>query len=203
MDFSRGPFPCGAEASGGRRAWCRRRTRSLPCGPHRDRSRLGDRLLVRRTRSTGTVSFSTTGRSSVQDDLVLLLADVRPGHGVADIGVGDGLALETHLFVADRHRDWSRSRSRRTCAAGPGRSHLLRADVQPLLRHGSSRRRSWCRTCRTRRSPVPCPRRRSRSRSRWPLPEAVAVVGVESLLLVGLSCAVDVDPRGVLHEFLV
>ena len=44
----------------------------------------------------------TTGRSSVQDDLVFFLGDVRTGQGVAAVGVGDGFPLHPDLFPGDR-----------------------------------------------------------------------------------------------------
>src|SRR3954469_9742101 len=76
---------------------------------------LGDRLLL------------------VQHDLVLFLGDLRAVHRVADVGVGDRLALDADLLALHRHGLRDGLRLDPLAQAGPAGLALLRADAQLLL----------------------------------------------------------------------
>src|SRR5215218_8428330 len=65
---------------------------------------LGDGLLVQADALHRHGLLGDDGLLGVEHDLVLLLADRGSVHGVADVGVGDRLALDTGLLAGDRHR---------------------------------------------------------------------------------------------------
>ena len=160
---------------------------------------------------------------------MLLLGDRRAVEGVADVGVGDRLALDADLLAGDRDGTVTCSVTTylRSRARPASRASRCRRAAAP--RSGSSRRRSSGPRCRDRRcrgsvsvSRSRRPGRRVRSRSRrcrvvvpcrraggaaWcrcaRRAGAQAVVAVELLLLVGGEVAVGVDLRGVLDLGLV
>src|SRR5688572_3128495 len=60
---------------------------------------LGDRLLVEADALDRHGLLGDDGLLGVEHDLVLLLADRGAVHGVADVGLGDRLALDADLFA--------------------------------------------------------------------------------------------------------
>jgi hypothetical protein len=69
----------------------------------------------------------------VQRDLVLFLADVSAGGGLADVGLGDRLTLDADFLVADRDGRGDVLGDDVLAQPGPPGLDLLGADVQPLF----------------------------------------------------------------------
>ena len=117
-----------------------------------------------------TASLSTTGRSSCRTTSCSSSEMAGPSSGVADVGVGDRLALDADLLAAGPGRScvsfsvttYLRSRARPASRFG--------ADAAAAPRSGSSRRRWSGRRCRGRRVPSVAAGGRCRCR--------VAAVGV-------------------------
>ena len=97
---------------------------------------VGGRLLSKTDALGGHDILFNHGALLVQNHLVLLLADVRPGLDGTDIGVGNRFALHTDLFVADRHGLGHVLGHDVLAQPSPAAFTLLRADPKPLLRDG-------------------------------------------------------------------
>ena len=92
--------------------------------------------VARRTRSTGTASFSTTGRSSRRVTSCSDSVKSRPRGGVADVVVGDRLALQPYFLALYRDRLGDVLGHHVLAEPRPPGLPRLRADVEPLLRQG-------------------------------------------------------------------